>query len=290
MFPKRFLLLSAAVCMAAGLCTPTGAEADIILIDSFNVPPAGHASVATGAMGVVNGLDSVADSLNTNQVLGGSRDLFARKTIGNSDDKVETRHTATSPGTFKYVSDSDTGGWGAVVWDGEGTGGDVGGYPANVLNDLAAPAVPAEEVNFDGLGGTTDLTAGGLATSIDLKVTFSDLGGPVTLTIWDNDDNGASSVSQTKSIGIGSQTISFSFTSFTGNAPPLTVLDSPGAIQMTVDGRATAQWGWDLTLDWIQVEFDPPPPVEVPEPAGLLLGALGLVGVAVTVGRRRQRN
>ena len=286
---QRLLPLLAVLAVFSFTVLPVNAAT--IFIDDFGSPALGHESTAS-LVAPANGSPDVVDGLPPAMVIGGSRDLFARKTAGGTNNVISSRTNTSGLGRYAYSSDESTNGWASVVWDGTAAGGDLGGNPMNVLGDALVPTPPATQVKFDGLGGI-DLTAGGLATSLDMFVLFSDLGGPVTFTVWDNDDpSGATFAELTMVVpflipGVNPmQTIPYSFASFTPTNAALasTILDSAGAIQMTIDGRAgPGQSGWDLAIDYVRIES------LVPEPSSVALAGIGLLGLTL-LGRRRRRN
>lgn len=189
-------------------------------------------------------------------VIGGERDLQVIKTQGADGERVRARVNPLGSNLLRMTID-EANGLVQVVWDG------IDGSSA---------------LNPFGLGGI-DLSAGLLNPFFELNLTFSDVGGPIVLEVFQQGSitNFAQAVlSAPGGIASGSSillTQAFSdFIAF-GTSSLDAIFRNVGAIAMTIDARATAQEGWDMRLDYIKTRGT----AQVALPGSLALAMVGLV-------------
>ena len=118
------------------------------------------------------GVGSVANPTLT--AIGVERDLFVSKTSGADDERLRARVNPADSTKLRIDADAEVTGSTFVTWDG------IDGNPD-----------PFTGIDFNGLGGV-NLTAGGDA--FELIITFSDVGGPIKFSVFDNTANSAASV------------------------------------------------------------------------------------------------
>ena len=249
MMTHRVLLLVPGL-LAALFCSSTLAGH----IDLFETAHSVETSIAAPP---AQGVGSVANPTLT--ALGIERDLFVNKVAGADDERLRARVNPLGETKLRIDSDAEVKGSIFVTWDG-----------------VDADPNPFTGVDYDGLGGI-DLTDG--YDGFDLIVSFSDIGGPVKLSIFDASDNSAASVATATfnvPAGIPTDTptaVHLDFADFTGTTSALT---DAGAILMEVlDENA----GWDLNITSLVRT--------VPEPSTFgLLAVLPIVGL---VFRKRAR-
>lgn len=226
-------------------------------IDLFETAQSAETSMTTPPP---HGVGSVANPTAT--ALGGERDLFVNKTGGVDDERLRARVNPLGTTNLRIDSDSEVLGSVFVTWDG------ADGDPN-----------PFSGIDYDGLGGI-DLTEGGMWDGFDLTVSFSDIGGPVKLSIFDNAANDAASVATgtfmvPSGIPINTPTaIHIDFADFTGTTSALT---NAGAVLMEVVNDSGALDMHIVSL--VRTET-------IPEPSAfLLLGVAPLFGLLM---RRRR--
>ena len=253
------LLVSSGIVLVAPLFLSLQANATI-LIDDFITVQNGEVTNS------VPPTQSTGSSLATLTAIGVERDLYVEKTAGLDGERVRARVNPNGQNLLRMTIDEARGRV-VVTWDG--------------VDGLAGP----NQVNYGGLGGI-DFSA---ETSIELLVTFSDVGGPVQLTFWDADDLTGNTFARTTlnvpgGVPSGSSVLLStplsSFTAFGGSLA--NIFSSVGAIQMTIDATAVAQEGWDARFDYLRTIRT------VPEAATLGLFGLSLVGLGLV--RKTRRN
>jgi len=255
----RLALLAAAL----GLGAAAPASALTSFIDPFNTPQA--AEVVTSAVPATAGSTTTAPF-----AIGGERDIWVQKTAGGEGERVRTRVNPNGETLLRQTID-DANGRTRVTWDGDD--GD------------------AATVDYAGLGGLDFL----IYTTLDLMVTFSDVGGPINFTFWDASDLTGQTYARTTftvpgSVPAGSSlllTRNFTMADFSvfGTGATLTsILGNVGAIQMEIDATAVAQEGWDSRYDYVAVTG---PDAAVPLPAPILLSIAGLAALGGLGLRRR---
>lgn len=216
-----------------------------------------HSVETTVGAPPAQGVGSIANPTAT--ALGIERDLFVNKVAGADDERLRARVNPLGENKLRIDSDAEVKGSIFLTWDG------VDGDPN-----------PFTGVDYDGLGGI-DLTDG--YDGFDLIVSFSDIGGPVKLSIFDSSDNSAASFATATfnvPAGIPSDTptpIHVGFADFTGTTSALT---DAGAILMEVMDESA---GWDLNITSLVRT--------VPEPASLAL--LSILPVLGLLSRKRAR-
>lgn len=251
--------------LVGGLLAASPAHAVALFIDDFVTPQ----SVDVSAPAAVAASGNVA---NTATAIGVERDLWVEKTFGDAGSDMTAR---INPNGINLLRQSigEALGRAVVTWDGP--------------DGVAGPA----NVDFDGLGGLDFL----IYDTLELKVTFSDLGGPVNFRFWSAADPTGNIYADTTFavpglIPSGSNVIltrSLSTPDFTAVGGTLaSILGNVGAIQMTVDARAGTQEGWDSRYDFVRLTGPDTP--AIPLPATLLLGLAG-TGALGALGLRRRR-
>jgi hypothetical protein len=144
-------------------------------------------------------------------------------------------------------------------------------------------------VDYDGLGGL-DLTAGLQDTFFELLLTFSDIGGPLILTVYEQGGAGSNYAQTTFALpggvptgssNIQTKRMDLSDFNLFGTAALGDVFTNAGAIVMEINATAVAQEGWDMRIDYLKTRgTEPlPPPTPTPSPATLALLGAGLLGM-----------
>jgi hypothetical protein len=182
-------------------------------------------------------------------VVGGSRTLEVN--VATSDHTLNSTLTVTptAPGTLSFSNDSGQNATGTVLWDNDGAG----------------------------LGGL-DITNGGTLPYLQTKIIDSDLDVGFQVDITETAAAGGSTATWFANLGPGVTYVNQALASFTNAGDvDFTQVDS---ILLTLTGP-DAQ---DSTLDLLEVTNTP-----VPEPATLAFLALGGLGLAGKVIRRRRK-
>lgn len=234
----RFLFAVAAILsfQAVGL-------AGSINLDLFDSTQSAEATIATPPTQGVGHVLTPAPS-----TLGDERDLFVSKVAGGEDERLRARVNPLGDSKLRIDADAEVAGSIYLTWDGQD--GD---------------ANPVTGVDYNGLRGV-DLAAAGDA--FEIVVSFSDVGGPVMFSVFDNTaDSGAAVATASLAIpaGIPANTptaFELPFADFVGTT---SALSDAGAVLMEVQNPDGA---WDLNLQSVKV---------VPEPGSFALAGLGLL-------------
>lgn len=256
--------LAVTVCAAALLLESGIARAaviDAVIIDTFD----------TGQSLMVNSssppMVSAAEQIMAAEAIGGFRDLFVSKTAGGNGKQV--RAQANASGLQTIINNAASGSV-STTYDGHD-----------------ADFNPVTGINFTGLGGI-DFTAGLLDAFLEMKVTSSDIGGPVRFTVFQNDAAGDKFATGTINIPGGivpasSVILTKDLSTFVlgGTAASLDeVFTNVGALIMTIDATALPQQGWNMRMDYVKTRGtveSPVPAASIPEPASLTLLGLSLL-------------
>lgn len=223
------------------------------MIDDFETA---HSAETTVAAPPTQNVGSVINPTLT--ALGVERDLFVSKTAGAEDERYRARVNPIGETKLRIDADAQVTGSTFVTWDG------VDGNPN-----------PFTGIDYDGLGGV-NLIAG--ATAFEIVVSFSDIGGDIKFSVFENTGNSAADVATaTLSIpgGIPADTptaFQLPFADFTGTT---SALSDAGAILMEVQNPNGA---WDINIQSVQT---------VPEPTAFALAGLGLL---MPLALRRKRS
>ena len=223
------------------------------MIDDFETA---HSAETTVAAPPTQNVGSVINPTLT--ALGVERDLFVSKTAGAEDERYRARVNPIGETKLRIDADAQVTGSTFVTWDG------VDGNPN-----------PFTGIDYDSLGGV-NLIAG--ATAFEIVVSFSDIGGDIKFSVFENTGNSAADVATaTLSIpgGIPADTptaFQLPFADFTGTT---SALSDAGAILMEVQNPNGA---WDINIQSVQT---------VPEPTAFALAGLGLL---MPLALRRKRS
>ena len=256
--------LAVTVCAAALLLESGIARAaviDAVIIDTFETAQA--LEVEDVSPPVV----SAAHQIAAGEVVGGFRDLFVSKTAGDTGERVRARVNPSGLDLLRMTID------------------DASGSVSTTYDGHDADSNPVTGVNFTGLGGI-DFTAGLLDAFLEMEVNFSDVGGPVRFTVFQNvaagDKFATGTINVPGGIPSGSSVIltkELSTFVLGGTAASLgEVFTNVGALIMTIDATALAQQGWDMRMNYVKTRgtIDLPAAL-IPEPASLTLLGLGLL-------------
>jgi len=209
-------------------------------------------------MAAADGVPTVTDfsSVAAATAIGGERDLWVEKTAGADGDRIRARVNPNGLERLRHSQDSGVEGRTRVVYDG---------------------ADGVVDIDFDGLGGVNLLDG---SSQFEIGVTFTDISGPITLTLYDNDDpSGATSATGGASVPgtIASETVvTIPFSMY-----PNSILDSVGAILFEIEGGGASLAGRDADFSFIRTGG-----AEIPEPAAASIWAV-LFGLAVGWKRRK---
>jgi hypothetical protein len=250
---------------AAALALSFSAQA-LVVIDLFSTNQADLTDATLGGGGLMSQVGSAGDAT----ILGGYRDLGAELKsvlIPGAEGSVSI---GASGGVLNFSTSSISTGTGVVRWDGASSG----------------PAI-----NTSGLGG---LNIGNVFTdAFELTTVFSDSGYTFVIDAY-------TSATQWSSVSVLATSHAFSIPGSVSLIPLIGFLDCTnafpvpgvtvscgaggpvdfsnlGALQVTIDPLG-ASTSIDLTINQARV---------VPEPAGLALVSLALLGAAVATGRRK---
>jgi hypothetical protein len=189
--------------------------------------------------------------------IGGERGLLVQKTDGPDGDRVRGRIA----GGLLRMTMEEANGLVQVIWDGNATDPDI---------------------NFDGLD--VDLTVDSYNNPLvdpffRFDFSFSDIGGPVTLFIYQNGESSVFASTQVDVPIIPSGTLvmmekAFDDFALTGTMNRDDIFTNVGAIVMTVNGTSPDQEGWDMRMALLSTRG-----TAVPVPATLLLLGTGWLGL-----------
>lgn len=220
-----------------------------IVIDSFDVAQSSTAN--SGASFVVSFASGAG-------ILGGERDVAAQWSSGSGD--VIQDVDAGGSGLARFVTDPGTDGASGFAWDG------VDG---------------SSNFNNGGLNHA-DLTDGGTHNAVTVDVAFNPQPIDFLLTVF-TDQSNWSAISYSLPGGIVSlQTFTIPFASFPLNTGAGADFSDVGGISMGLFPNVQATSSPNLQIDLIQTVF-------VPEPASVILAALGTVTIVGACSWRRKR-
>jgi hypothetical protein len=254
---------------------PAGAAiVDGVLVDEFIVPQEVNVTAAATSIGFS------ADSSPGITAIGGERELYVRKTAGGAGATTAVI-ASVNPGGLNLMRMiiGDANGLVQLIYDGI----DAGPPPAGT-------AFPT--INYNGLGGI-DLTAGLLDPFFELELTFSDLGGPLSVWVYENGGAGSNYASTTIALQGGvpagsSDVYTKDFDDFTlhGAATLNDIFTNAGAIIVEVNATAVAQEGWDMRIDYLKTRGTEREPVPAPATLALLGIGLGALRLRRRAGQR----
>lgn len=256
MTTRALLLAGLAFIATAAVHESHAAVVDAWMIDDFVAPQ--DVSVTASAPPTQIGFASTAAPT----AIGGERDLGVTKTAGADGERVRVRTNPLGANLLRMTQD-ETNGTVVVTWDG--------------FDGSSA-------INASGLGGI-NLGAGLLNPFFELNLTFSDVGGPIVLEIFEQGNIGnfaQATIVAPGGVASGSSVLltkAFSdFIAF-GSSSLDAIFGNVGAIAMVIDARAVAQEGWDMRLDYVKTRGTVPvTPIALPGGLALVMLGLGLLG------------
>ncbi len=259
MTQRALLLASVALVASITAHLSRAAVVDAWMIDDFVATQ----DVSVDAAAPPNQLNFASTVAPT--AIGGERDLLVTKTAGVAGERVRARINPLGANLLRLTQD-EANGTVVVSWDGfDGSGA----------------------IDASGLGGI-DLGAGLVNPFFELNLTFSDVGGPIVLEVFEQGNIGnfaQATINAPGGVASGSSlllTKAFSdFIAF-GSSSLGAIFGNVGAIAMTIDARAVAQEGWDMRLDYLKTRGT------VPVTTIALPGGLALMGLGLAAMRRRR--